>query len=202
MLSNAYGAKAIKKTAVYKWFKRFEDGRENLLDDERSGRPITKTLSHVAAIKELLDRDRRITIRDIVDRTDCSYGAVSMIIHDQLNMRRVCARWIPKMLNDEQKRLRVERCDQFLKRYESEGENFMDRIVTVDETWISLYTPETKAQSTIWKTMGSPSSKKFKLKQSTKKQMFVIFFDVRGVVLAHAVPHGQTINASYYTKVS
>ena len=77
----------------------------------------------------------------------------------------------------------------------------MERIVTVDETWISFYTPETKQQSTMWKTPGSPSPKKFKQTQSTKKQMFIVFFVVRGVVLAHAVPQGQTVNAAYYTQV-
>ena len=112
--------------------------------------------------------------------------------NNQLNMRQICARWIPKMLNTDQKRLRVECCEQLLKRLEREREKFMDRIVTVDETWISLYTPETKAQTTIWKTPGSPSPKKFKMSQSTKKQMFVVFFDPRGVILPHAVPPGQT----------
>ena len=133
------------------WYKRFEEGRENIKDDQRSGRPSVVTSSHVAAVKQLLDNDRRITIRDIVAKTDNSYGTVSGIIHNQLNMRRICARWIPKMLNTDQKRLRVECCEQLLKRFEREGEKFMDRIVTVDETWISLYTPETKAQSTMWK---------------------------------------------------
>ncbi len=37
--------------------------------------------------------------------------------------------------------------------------------------------------------------------RSAKKQMFVVFFDVRGVILTHAVSLGQTINAAYYTKV-
>ena len=106
------------------------------------------------------------------------------------------------MLNTDQKRLRVECSEQLLKRFEREGEKFMDRIVTVDETWISLYTPETKAQSTMWKTPGSPFPKKFKMSQSTKKQMSVVFFDARGVILAHAVPQGQTVDAAYYTKVS
>ena len=78
----------------------------------------------------------------------------------------------------------------------------MDRIVAVDETWISLYTPETKAQSTMWKPPGSPSPKKFKMSQSTKKHMFVVFFDARGVILAHAVPQGQPVDAAYDTKVN
>ena len=125
------------------------------------------TSSHVAALKQLLDNARGITIRDIVAKTDYSYFTVSGIIHNQLNMRRICARWIPKMLNTDQKILCVECCEQLLKRFEREGEKFMDRIVTVDETWISLYMPETKAQSTMWKTPGSPSPKKFKRSQST-----------------------------------
>lgn len=110
MLEQAYGNEALKKTAVYKWYKRFKDGRNDIEDDARTGRPVTKTSSDVADVKELLDKDRRITIREIVDRTSCSYGTVFNIIHDTLNMRRVCARWIPKLLTDDQKRLRVDSC--------------------------------------------------------------------------------------------
>ena len=106
------------------------------------------------------------------------------------------------MLNTDQKSRRVECCEQLQKRFERKGEKFMDRIVSVDETWISLYTPETKTQSTMWKTPGSSSPKKFQMSQSTKKQMFMVFFDARGVILAHAVPQGQTVDAAYYTQVS
>ena len=76
--------------------ERFEEGKENIEDDQRSGRPSVVTSSHVAAVKQLLDNDRRITIRDIVAKTDYNYGTVSGIIHNQLNMRRFCARWFPK----------------------------------------------------------------------------------------------------------
>ena len=123
------------------------------------------------------------------------------IVYEQLNMRRISAHWIPKMLTDDQKQMRKESCKRILGRFQREGPNFMERIVTVDETWISFYTPETKQQSTMWKTPGSPSPKKFKQAQSTKKQMFIVFFDARGVVLAHVVPQGQTVNAAYYTQV-
>jgi hypothetical protein len=56
-----------------------------------------------------------------------------------------------------------------LKRFEQEGVDLMNRIVTVDETWISLYTHETKAQTSIWKALGSQSPKRFKLGQSAMK---------------------------------
>ena len=118
MLLNAYKKKAMKKTAVYMWYKRFEEGRENIKDDQRSSRPRVITSSHVTAVKQLLDNDRCITIKDIVAKTDYSYGTVSGIIHNQLNMCRICARWIPKMLNTDQKRLHVECCEQLLRRFE------------------------------------------------------------------------------------
>jgi len=41
MLVQVYGVKAMKKTAVNKWVKRFSEGRESVTDEERSGWPAT-----------------------------------------------------------------------------------------------------------------------------------------------------------------
>ena len=89
---NAYGENAMKNRAVYMWYKSFVEGRDTIKDDQRSGRPSVVTSPHVAAVTQLLDNDPRITIRDIVAKTDYGYGTVSGIIHNQLNMRRICAR--------------------------------------------------------------------------------------------------------------
>ena len=120
-MTNAYGDTAPKKTAIYKWYKRFEEGRESLTDDERSGRPGTLTSSDVTVIQELLNKDRRITLRELAVRTDCSYGKVFNIVHEQLNMRRISARWIPKMITDDQKQMRKESCKRILGRFQREG---------------------------------------------------------------------------------
>ena len=48
------------------------------------------------------------------------------------------------MLTDAHKWIRVESCERPLKRFEREGVDFMNRIITVDETSFSLYTSETK----------------------------------------------------------
>jgi hypothetical protein len=41
MLQTVYGDEALSRSSVFEWFKLFEDGRENLQDDPRSGRPST-----------------------------------------------------------------------------------------------------------------------------------------------------------------
>ena len=90
--------------------------------------------------------------------------------------------------------------DEQAERFER-GDECLRRIITTDKTWISLYEPETKKQSAMWKTPGSPSPKKFKVSPSKKKQISIVLFDADGVILSLAVPHGQTITALYYSKV-
>ena len=51
------------------------------------------------------------------------------------------------MLSECQKAQRVESCRHFVQGFEREGEEFLRRIVTTDEMWISLYEPESKEQS-------------------------------------------------------
>jgi hypothetical protein len=41
MLTEAYGADAMKKSSVFDWHKRFKEGRKDVKDDERTGRPKT-----------------------------------------------------------------------------------------------------------------------------------------------------------------
>ena len=171
------------------------------MDEQRSGCQTSITLHKVQEIKELLDIDRHITVREVSQRVDCSVGTVHTKIHENLNMRRLCARWIPKMLLECQKAQRVESCRRFVQPFEREGETFLSRIVAADETWISLYEMESKEQSTIGKTPGSPSPKKFNGSRSIKKQMFILFWDIHSVILSHAVPQGQTVTADYYSKV-
>lgn len=201
MLKEAYGDHAPGRTTVYEWYRRFDSGRESVRDSARSGRPKVASPAIMTEIRNLLNLDRRITVRELSDKLDLSVGLLHRIIHDDLNMRRLCARWIPKMLTMEQKARRVSSCASFLRRVDREGDRFLDRIVTVDETWISLYDPETKQQSSMWKCPGSPSPTKFKMARSTKKRMFIVFYDRRGVVLCHTVPEGQTVNSQYYSKV-
>ena len=66
---------------------------------------------------------------------------------------------------------------------------FLDRIITVDETWLHYYDPEDKRQSCVLKAAQSPPFKKAKVTKSMGKNMFIVFLDRKGVILCHSVPH-------------
>ena len=62
MLVEIYRDNAIKKTAVYKWVKRFSEGRESVTDEERSGRPATsRTEEKIANIPQIV-RDNIVVL--------------------------------------------------------------------------------------------------------------------------------------------
>jgi len=66
MLVQVYGDSAMKKTAVYKWAKRFSEGRESVTDEERSGRPATsRTEENIVKFRQIVRENRWLTVRSI-----------------------------------------------------------------------------------------------------------------------------------------
>jgi len=75
---------------VYKWFERFRNGCESAEDEEGSGRPSTsKTQENVERVREMVRSNMRLTIREISEDLNISYGSVQNILSADLNMRRV-----------------------------------------------------------------------------------------------------------------
>ena len=98
-------------------------------------------------VRDLIYSDRQIKVEEIAQALGILHGSVSTILHDRLGgMRKLTARWVPKSLSDEQMAIRASVCSALLKRFRSK-DDFLLRLVTVDETWVHYYEPENKAQS-------------------------------------------------------
>jgi len=100
MLVQVYGDSAVKKTAVYMWVKRFSEGRESVTDEERSGQPATsRTEENIANVRQILRENRRLTVRNIAERVNIDRQTVRKILTEDLDMRKVCAKMVPKELD-------------------------------------------------------------------------------------------------------
>lgn len=64
MLTTAYGEATSDRNNVYRRYKMFSEGREDVNDDERAGRPST-TDENIDKVKKTIVANRRITARKV-----------------------------------------------------------------------------------------------------------------------------------------
>src|SRR5215475_1459625 len=134
LINKAYGSAAMSRAIVYRWYARLEDGREDVKDDARSGRPLTaRTDENVESVCHLLTEDRRTTLQMIADRLNIGKETVRRIVTEGLGKRKICARFVPHALTAEQKQERVLYCQDLL--LMGQYEHFWENIITDDETW-------------------------------------------------------------------
>ncbi|GFX95014.1 histone-lysine N-methyltransferase SETMAR [Trichonephila clavipes] len=198
-ISDVYGPNAMSSSKVHKWVRAFKDGRKNVHDEPRSGRPSVITDDLVKAVDEKIREDRRFTISTLaLEFPNVGRTTLHKVVSEKLKFRKLCARWVPRLLTEEHK-LKIMVCAlDFLDRYHKEGDKFLERIVTGDETWVSHITPESKRQSMEWRHTNSPVRVKAKRIISTRKVMATVFWDRHGVLLVEFMQQGTTINAAAY----
>ena len=147
-------------------------------------------------IHELILKDRRISAKSIVEQLGILRKRVGSIIHEDLDMRKFSAQWVPKCLNADHKRQRCQSSEQILEFFGAiHIISCRARLVTMEETWLYHYDPETKQQSMEWQHSASPRPQKFRVQKSTGKVLASIFWDQDGILVIDYLPKGQTINA-------
>jgi len=146
------------------------------MHEEGAGRPSTATIHNdTECVHDMVLLDRRLTLDEVANCLQISHGSAYEIIHNRLGFHKVCARWVPKQLSILHKQMCLDICQQNLDHYDKEGDAFLDRIITVDETWVHHYEPECKRQIMEWKHPQSPIRKKFKSQPSGGKLILTAF---------------------------
>ena len=201
-LADVYGSSAPSYAQVKFWVREFKRGRTSLENEVRSGCPLDTTDEEMCKkVRDLVYSNRRIQVEEeIAQALGISHGSISTILHDRLGMRKLTARWVPKSLSDEQMATRASVCSALLKCFRSK-DDYLLRLVTVDETWVHYYEPENKAESGQWVGPGSPRPKKFKTQPSAGKVMATVFWDAKALLCWDFLPKRSTITGVYYANL-
>ena len=137
-----------------------------------------------------------VSIETISAQFDVSVEIVHRIIREELKMRKICAKFVPRVLREDQKERRCHDSREMVELINSDSA-VLDALVTCDKSWIYCYDPKTKRQSSQWKHAGSPRPKKARQSKSTNKLLMITFFDCTGMIYMHWVPTEQTVNKEY-----
>ena len=198
-LDKYYGDSAPSYSTVKNWFADFKRGRISTDDAERSGRPIEVIVpENIQRIHEEIMNDRKIKIRELSNLAKISVNSVWKIIHDELEMKKLVAKWVPRTLTIDQKQQRVNDSKLCLSVFNGNPNEFLRRYITVDETWIHHYTPESSQQSKQWVGPGESAPHRPKSQQSAGKVMATVFWDAHGILFIDFLEKGKTITGEYY----
>jgi len=115
-------------------------------------------------------------------------------------MKRVAAKFVPRLLSEDQRASRLDVCCEMKHQLKTDPD-FLSKIITGDESWCYGYDPETKQQSSQWKSASSPRPKKARQVKSNVKTMLICFFDIKGLVHFEFVLQDQTVNQQFYLEV-
>ena len=116
--------------------------------------------------------DRRLAVRMIADELGINSERVWRIITEDLGMRKMCAKMVPRLQNKGQKERRAQVCQDISEQLETEP-NLLKRVVTGNESWIFEYDPLIKRQSLERKSALSPRLKKTRVFKSKTKVMLI-----------------------------
>ena len=177
-----WGDLALKKTQLYAIIKKVKAGKNAYHQRALNSKKTKRTADSVAAVAAAIEEDQRFSVRSLSSVTGLSVTTIHRILTKDLGLVKKSARWIPKILSDDQKKARVERCDEFLRLVRRRSKSVLDSIVTMDESAVSFHTPETKQQSKQWIKKGQPGPIKARVHASRQKQMLLAYFDSKGVI--------------------
>ncbi len=195
-----HGTNTLCQQSVRSWVRRFDDDPDSsCLDRPRCGGPRkARNAAMINKIKVLLAVDRHFTMRGVAAQCGVSTGSVHNILKKDLGLTKIAAKFVPKILSEEQCQKHVEaaqKCTDMV----ADDPTVLQQIVTSDESSIYSYDPETKHKSQEWvsRVQGRPT--KALRGCSQKKTMLVAFFDDAGVIHFEFVQ--GTVNRFVYCQI-
>jgi len=101
-----YGDSSPSFSTITKWAAEFKRGRTSLEDDPRKGCPeSTPPPEIIEQVHDMVWDDRRMKLSEIAETTGISKERVGYILHEELDMKKLCARLVPRLPTADQKAL-------------------------------------------------------------------------------------------------
>ncbi len=128
-----------------------------------NGRRKVRSPDFVAEIAAEVEVDRGTTIQKLAAAHRVCMRMIQLTLHEDLDLSKKSARWIPKLLTCAHKEEMVLTCEEFLVMVRCHSMVMLESIVTMEESAVSFLFPETKQQSKQWTKKGQPGPIKAKV---------------------------------------
>jgi len=128
----------------------------------------------VEKVLAVIRQNRLLTLRKVAEEVGICKSSCHLILIEKPKMRRVAAKFVPRLLTDAQRENRFTVSQELFDRSNAD-KNFLKNVITSDKTWVYGYDVETKVQSSQWMEKLSPRQKKVRQSRSNLKVMLIDF---------------------------
>jgi histone-lysine N-methyltransferase SETMAR len=170
---------------------QFTDGKFDVADKERTGRPSSDINN---AIEAYLNGAKYVTTRSLALELGVSHITIGNHLR-QMGKKYLCNRWIPHWLSEEQMANRERICNQLLAKFAAD--DFLSQLITMDEMWV-YWDHNVRRQHRGWRGVNETPNVEVRTGMTVRKHMVSVFWDVKGVIMMEVLPRGQTITADVY----
>ena len=135
-IHRVFGDSAISVTQIKVWYNRFKDGCTSVESNERSGRHLTcRNDVIIEEVKTLIMANCHLTVREIADKLGISKDSAHANLTQELGMHRVSAKFVPRLISEEQKQVCLGIAQNLLQTTDDNPE-CLNTVTTGDESWV------------------------------------------------------------------
>ncbi|GFX23083.1 mariner transposase [Trichonephila clavipes] len=147
-LYSTLGESALSFTTVKYLVAEFKRGHTSCQDKHCSGQPNLVTIPKmVKKFYKMVLEDHQLKMHQLAVIVGILKSSVHHILFKNLDMRKLCARWVLRLLALEQKQCYEDVSIECVARFHSNKAEFLPNFITMDETWVHHFIPETKEHS-------------------------------------------------------
>ena len=146
---------------------------------------------HIEKVRSVVRENRRLAVREVSEGVGISKSSCHTVLTEKLKMHCVAAKFVPRLLTEEQKQNRITVSQELLDSSNT-NENFLKNVITGDETWVYGYDVETKVHSSQWVGKSSPRPKQARQCRSNVEVMLIVSFYWKVIVHHEFVPRGES----------
>lgn len=196
-VQSTYGQDSINIKTVYRWFDQFDENRYSLADFERPGGP-KKVADSV--IQDYVEKNQSESAAEIGLALELSSSSIYRRLHE-LGFVHKLERWIPHILTDKNRLLRLEICNELIQMVKSHP-SILGNLITSDEKQVYL---DNSSRIRVWRKRGAadtePLPERARPDYLSKKVLGVFFWDCEGVFYTHLVPQGERLNGEKFRAI-
>ena len=185
----------VSLRTVQRWCRALEKGTFKDQKGHRPGRLVeTTSAENILRVKKLLKKNPKQSVREVSSGLSLAQTTVYGIITVHLKLRNVLSVWVPHNLSDDDKRRRVECCQDIPSKFNSKAMSFIaSHYVVEDESWF-VWDQKERRNAWIEKKQTKPTVTRAKI--TKRKTMLLVAIACKPKRYSPTLlPPGHTVNS-------